>query len=117
MPSLRSARLIVRESFRGGSGNLNSGNKWIADLTAAMLTARRRQDEQATPAEPQLGVQGQSGTGCPEGEKTLAELAQPYDVPPNLINQWRARLLEGAADVFGSEAATVEPAIDVAVLQ
>jgi transposase len=44
-------------------------------------------------------------------------LAQPYDVPPNLINQWRARLLEGAADVFGSEAATVEPAIDVAVLQ
>jgi transposase-like protein len=27
------------------------------------------------------------------GEKTLAELAQQYDVHPNLINQWRARLL------------------------
>lgn len=25
------------------------------------------------------------------GEKTLAELAQQYDVHPNLINQWRAR--------------------------
>jgi transposase-like protein len=30
-----------------------------------------------------------------KGEKTLAELAQQYDVHPNLINQWRARLLEG----------------------
>jgi transposase-like protein len=37
-----------------------------------------------------------------KGEKTLAELAQQYDVHPNLIKQWRARLLEGAADVFGS---------------
>ncbi len=37
------------------------------------------------------------------GEKTLAELVQQYDVHPNLINQWRARLLEDAADVFGAE--------------
>jgi len=46
-----------------------------------------------------------------KGEKTLAELAQQYDVHPNLISQWRARLLEGAADVFGAE-----PAVDVTVL-
>ena len=50
------------------------------------------------------------------GEKTLAELAQQYDVHPNLINQWRARLLEGAADVFGAEPAAAEPAVDVTVL-
>ena len=50
------------------------------------------------------------------GEKTLAELAQQYDVHPNLINQWRSRLLEGAADVFGAEPAATEPAIDVTVL-
>jgi transposase-like protein len=43
------------------------------------------------------------------GEKTLVELAQQYDVHPNLINQWRARLLEGAADVFGSEPAAAAP--------
>jgi transposase-like protein len=49
-------------------------------------------------------------------EKTLAELAQQYDVHPNLINQWRARLLEGAADVFGAEPAAVEPPVDVTVL-
>jgi transposase len=51
-----------------------------------------------------------------KGEKTLAELAQQFDVHPNLITQWRARLLEGAADVFGAESSTPEPAIDVTVL-
>ena len=50
------------------------------------------------------------------GEKTLAELAQQYDVHPNLINQWRARLVEGAAEVFGTEPPAVEPAVDVTVL-
>ena len=52
---------------RGGSRNLNSGDKWIADLTAAMLAAKRKQDEQATPPEPQSGIQGQGGAGCCEG--------------------------------------------------
>ena len=51
-----------------------------------------------------------------KGEQTLAELAQQYDVHPNLINQWRSRLMEGAADVFGAEPAATEPAIDVTVL-
>ena len=51
-----------------------------------------------------------------KGEKTLAELAQQYDVHPNLINQWRSRLLEGAADVFGAEPTATESAIDVTVL-
>ena len=50
------------------------------------------------------------------GEKTLAELAQQYDVHPNLINQWRARLLECAADVFGAKPAAAEPVVDVTVL-
>lgn len=51
-----------------------------------------------------------------KGEKTLAELAQQYDAHPNLINQWRSRLLEGAADVFGAEPAMAEPSVDVTVL-
>ena len=57
------------------------------------------------------------GGKAAEGEKPLAELAQQYDVHPNLIDQWRARLLEGAADVFGAEPAAAEPAIDVTVLR
>ena len=51
-----------------------------------------------------------------KGEKTPAELAQQYDVHPNLINQWRSRLLEGAADVFGADPTVAEPAVDVTVL-
>ncbi len=52
-----------------------------------------------------------------KGEKTLAELAQQFDVHPNLITQWRSKLLESAADVFGAEEPSApEPAIDVKVL-
>lgn len=50
------------------------------------------------------------------GKKTLAELAQQYDVHANLINQWRMGLLEGAADMFGAEPAANEPAVDINVL-
>ncbi len=39
-----------------------------------------------------------------KGEKTLAELAEQFDVHPNQITQWNAQLLEGAADVFGADA-------------
>ena len=38
-----------------------------------------------------------------KGEKTLAELAQQFDVHPNQITQWRGQLLEGATAVFGDQ--------------
>ena len=38
-----------------------------------------------------------------KGEKTLAELAQQFDVHPNQITQWKAQLFDGAAGVFGKE--------------
>ncbi|WP_243452989.1 IS3 family transposase [Polymorphobacter multimanifer] len=53
-----------------------------------------------------------------KGEKTLAELAQQFDVHPNQITTWRGQLMEGAAGVFGSDSHNepAEPAIDVKTL-
>jgi transposase len=50
-----------------------------------------------------------------KGEKTLAELAQQFDVHPNQITIWRGQLLEGAAGVFGPDghAEPAKQAIDV----
>ena len=52
------------------------------------------------------------------GDKTLAELAQQFDIQPNQITQWKAQLLDGAAGVFGSEARgeRAGPAADLTVL-
>lgn len=50
------------------------------------------------------------------GEKTLAELAQQFDVHPNQITQWRAQLLESAAQVFGAVSETAPPPVDVKAL-
>ena len=53
-----------------------------------------------------------------KGEKTLAELAQQFDVHPNQITTWQSQLLEGAAVIFGSEghAEPSEAVIDVKTL-
>jgi len=52
-----------------------------------------------------------------KGERTLAELAQQFDVHPNQITEWKRQLQERAADVFGATGApSSEPPVDVKTL-
>jgi transposase-like protein len=49
-----------------------------------------------------------------KGDRTLAQLAEQFDVHPNQITSWKAQLEGGAADIFGRGLnGSAPPAIDV----
>ena len=51
-----------------------------------------------------------------KGDRTLAQLAEQFDVHPNQITSWKAQLEDGAADVFGpggGSSGAAQPAVDV----
>ena len=51
-----------------------------------------------------------------KGDKTFSEWASQFDMHPTQITQWKAQLLERAADVFGTDARSTEPPVDVKTL-
>ena len=53
-----------------------------------------------------------------KGEKTLADLAQLYDVHPTQIAAWKAQLVDAASGLFGSgsTAKKAPPAVDLKTL-
>lgn len=50
------------------------------------------------------------------GERTIAQIAEQFDVHPNQVTTWKAQLEGGAADVFGNGSAPASPAVDVKAL-
>jgi len=53
-----------------------------------------------------------------KGERTLAQLAEQFDVHPNQITAWKAQLEGSAANVFGPGCGTAlpSPSVDVKAL-
>ncbi len=54
-----------------------------------------------------------------KGDRTLAQLAEQFDVHPNQITTWKAQLESAAADVFdpGGSGGATQPAIGELTLE
>src|SRR3979411_861660 len=48
------------------------------------------------------GFKAKVAVAAIKGDRTIAQLADQFDVHPNQITTWKAQLEGGAADVFGS---------------
>ena len=52
-----------------------------------------------------------------KGERTIAQIAEQFDVHPNQVTTWKAQLEGGAAEVFGAGTGTPHEApVDVKAL-
>jgi len=61
------------------------------------------------------GFKAKVALAAVKGDRTLAQLAEQFDVHPNQVISWKAQLEGGAADVFGPGGgnAAAQPAVDV----
>ena len=53
--------------------------------------------------------------GAVKGDKTVAEIAQQFEVHPTQVAEWRKQLLERAAEAFGA-APDAPPPVDIKAL-
>ena len=73
------------------------------------MTRRKRRNHSAT-------FKAQVAVAALKGDKTLAELAQQFDVHPNQITDWKSQLMERAAQVFGDAPGSASAAPDLTKL-
>ena len=63
-----------------------------------------------------VGFKAKVALSALKGDKTLAELAEQFDVHPNQISEWKQQLQESAVDVFGSNSKVKTAAPDLKIL-
>ena len=73
------------------------------------MTRRKRRNHSPT-------FKAQVAMAALKGDKTLAELAQQFDVHPNQIADWKGQLMERAAQVFGDASAPASATPDLTKL-
>jgi transposase-like protein len=74
----------------------SSGLRFSKEKEQKMTRRKRRNHSSAFKAKVALAAV--------KGERTLAELAEQFDVHPNQIQDWKKRLVDGAEDVSGGNA-------------
>jgi len=87
---------------------LPDGGHAVPSESGENMTRRPRRNH--TP-----GFKAKVALAAIKGDRTLAELAEQFDVHPNQITSWKGQLEGGAGDVFGPGAGngTAQPAVDV----
>jgi transposase len=70
---------------------------------------------ETTAPEPPPAFKAKVALAAIKGDRTLAALAEQFDVHPNQITSWKAQLEEGASDVFAPAGgnAAAQPVVDV----
>ena len=66
------------------------------------MTRRKRRNHSSA-------LKAQVALAALKGERTLAELAEQFDIHPNQFQEWKKRMVESAKDVFGGDAVEAQP--------